>query len=96
MAAVDVAMPDLIVNGAEPESKKQSANDQAAAHKATGNKLYSEKKFKEALGEYSEAIRLDPTNDVYLSNRSAAYMQIYDYRKMPFLSKFDIGELILE
>jgi cytochrome c-type biogenesis protein CcmH/NrfG len=37
--------------------------------KAVGNKLMAEKKYKEAIDKYTEAIALDGTNAVYYSNR---------------------------
>jgi tetratricopeptide (TPR) repeat protein len=38
-----------------------------------GNKAFADQKYDEAIKFYSDAIRLDPTNHVYFSNRSASY-----------------------
>ncbi|CAK7902403.1 small glutamine-rich tetratricopeptide repeat-containing protein 2 [[Candida] anglica] len=60
-----------------------SAEDQAAADKlkAEGNKAMAVKDFQEAIAKYTAAIKLNPTNVVYLSNRAAAYSQAADYEK---------------
>ncbi|POM58267.1 Heat shock protein sti1 [Phytophthora palmivora] len=50
-----------------------SVQDAAEAQKTLGNEEFNEKNFDKAVECYSEAIRLDPENYVYYSNRSAAY-----------------------
>ncbi|KAL3665446.1 hypothetical protein V7S43_009481 [Phytophthora oleae] len=50
-----------------------SAQDAAEAQKTLGNEEFNQKNFDKAIECYSEAIRLDPDNFVYYSNRSAAY-----------------------
>jgi len=47
----------------------------AEDHKAAGNKALQAGKITEAIEEYTAAIRLDGSNHVYFSNRSAAYMK---------------------
>ena len=44
--------------------------------KKNGNELYKQKKYREALEMYSEAIRLLPTCAAYYGNRSATYMML--------------------
>uniref|UniRef100_A0A7R9X0M1 Hsp70-Hsp90 organising protein n=1 Tax=Craspedostauros australis TaxID=1486917 RepID=A0A7R9X0M1_9STRA len=44
----------------------------AAEHKELGNKAFTSKKFEEAVGHYSDAIKIDATNHIFFSNRSAA------------------------
>lgn len=48
----------------------------ADAAKAEGNKAMASKEFDTAIAKYTEAIALDPTNVVYLSNRAAAYSSV--------------------
>ncbi|QEL62216.1 hypothetical protein CJJ09_004389 [Candidozyma auris] len=48
----------------------------AEAAKAEGNKAMAAKDFDTAISKYTEAIALDPTNVVYLSNRAAAYSSV--------------------
>lgn len=46
----------------------------AAAFKEAGNNFLKNKQFDEAIKAYTEAINLDPTDHVFFSNRSAAYL----------------------
>uniref|UniRef100_K3WP51 Uncharacterized protein n=1 Tax=Globisporangium ultimum (strain ATCC 200006 / CBS 805.95 / DAOM BR144) TaxID=431595 RepID=K3WP51_GLOUD len=48
-------------------------NEEAEEQKNLGNEEFNVKNFDKAIEYYSEAIRLDPANHVYYSNRSAAY-----------------------
>ncbi|KAG4305239.1 hypothetical protein PORY_001409 [Pneumocystis oryctolagi] len=43
------------------------------------NILFSEKKYEEAIGMYTEAIALDPNNHVLYSNRSACYASLKNF-----------------
>ena len=65
----------LSSGSAEAPTPAPSAADKAAAEKlkATGNSQMSAKKYDDAIKSYTEAIKLDPTNAVYYSNRAAAY-----------------------
>ncbi|KAA0155730.1 hypothetical protein FNF27_05687 [Cafeteria roenbergensis] len=51
-----------------------ASNAEAEAFKAQGNAALSAQKFDEAADLYTKAIELDPSNHVYFSNRSAAYL----------------------
>lgn len=41
--------------------------------KELGNKAFADKKYDAAIGFYSDAIKLDPSNHVFFSNRAASY-----------------------
>jgi len=47
--------------------------------KAEGNKLFAEKKFKESIEKFTQAIAIDPANHVLYSNRSGAYASLKDF-----------------
>ncbi|KAJ3064444.1 hypothetical protein HDU98_012157 [Podochytrium sp. JEL0797] len=67
------------------ESKAGQKDDSAAAKakaeisKNQGNKLMADKKYKQAIKKYTEAIDLDSSNAVYYANRAAAYSQVQDH-----------------
>ena len=48
----------------------------AARHKEEGNAEFREKRFGDAVDSFSRASALEPTNWVYFSNRSAAYLAL--------------------
>lgn len=50
-----------------------ATKEKADALKAEGNRAMASKNFSEAISKYTEAIELDGSNVVYLSNRAAAY-----------------------
>ncbi|KAJ3406263.1 hypothetical protein HDU80_011614 [Chytriomyces hyalinus] len=76
---------DVYVNAAskaaDAKTPKDATADKAKAEefKAQGNKLMADKKFKQAISKYSEAIALDASNAVYFANRAAAYSQDGDH-----------------
>ena len=49
--------------------------------KQQGNKAFSSGNYQDAIGFFSKAIDLDPSNHVLFSNRSAAYSSLRDYEK---------------
>lgn len=79
-----------IVNGSSFESTAASsevaevdeeAKAKANALKGEGNKAMAVKEFDVAIAKYSEAIALDPSNVVFLSNRAAAYSSSSQHAK---------------
>ncbi|CUM63555.1 uncharacterized protein PRCAT00001133001 [Priceomyces carsonii] len=55
--------------------------DKAESLKVEGNRAMSARKFDEAIAKYTEAINLDPSNVVFLSNRAAAYSSCSQHQK---------------
>ncbi|KNZ60133.1 hypothetical protein VP01_1606g4 [Puccinia sorghi] len=53
---------------------------QAEGKRIEGNAQFKSGKFTEAIGSYSEAIRLNSENPAYLANRAAALMSIRNYQ----------------
>jgi stress-induced-phosphoprotein 1 len=49
--------------------------------KAKGNKAFSEKKYEEAIDYFTQAIKIDSSNHVFFSNRSASYASLGNYQK---------------
>jgi small glutamine-rich tetratricopeptide repeat-containing protein alpha len=60
-----------------------TAEDKANAekYKLQGNNLMTQKSFTAAVDAYTSAIKLDPGNPVYYSNRAAAYSSLDDQDK---------------
>ncbi|KAG9257239.1 DNAJ domain-containing protein [Emericellopsis atlantica] len=61
-------------HGSNPSSPILTAEDDAEAYKAAGNRLFKEKNYAQAIQQYSKAIDLFPDSATYLSNRAAARM----------------------
>jgi stress-induced-phosphoprotein 1 len=53
--------------------------EKGAEAKERGNTFFRQLQFPEAVKEYSEAIKRDPRNATYYSNRAAALMKLGDY-----------------
>jgi stress-induced-phosphoprotein 1 len=53
----------------------------AAEAKAKGNKDFQAKNFKAAIEHFTEAIKHDPTDQVFFSNRSACFASLEQYDK---------------
>ncbi|KND02792.1 uncharacterized protein SPPG_01873 [Spizellomyces punctatus DAOM BR117] len=67
---------------ADVESLSQGARAELAkSAKTLGNKYYGEKKYKEAIDLYTQAIILQP-DAVFYSNRAACYANLNDYDKV--------------
>ncbi|KAJ3343379.1 TOM (translocase of outer membrane) complex component [Gonapodya sp. JEL0774] len=50
--------------------------DRSKAAKNRGNKLYEQKRYKEAVEAYTEAIEYNPDDSVFYSNRAACFMNL--------------------
>lgn len=79
-----------VVNGANStdsafETKSQEVDEETKAMantlKAEGNKAMAVKDFDTAIAKYTDAITLDPSNVVFLSNRAAAYSSSSQHAK---------------
>ena len=61
-----------------PENPQKVAAESA---KKAGNEAFATKNYEEAIKHYNEAIRLDPDNAVFYSNRSACFASMQDWQK---------------
>lgn len=81
-ASVPVDPPEIVppppVNEEQPPKENEKAS-QAIAMKARGNELYVKGQYQAALMCYDAACCIDPTNPVYLGNRSAARLMLGQY-----------------
>lgn len=82
------SLPELLQAASAGSEAKSEANvidseTQAKADqlKLEGNREMAAKRFPEAISKYTEAIKLDPKNVVYLSNRAAAYSLALQHQK---------------
>lgn len=48
----------------------------ASQLKDEGNVAFGEEKWDEAIALFTQAIEIDPDNEIFYSNRSAAYMKV--------------------
>eukprot|EP00884_Botryococcus_braunii_P020072 jgi/Botrbrau1/6749/Bobra.0324s0034.1 len=62
-----------------PELAKVVDQGRAAEEKEKGNRAFADQKYEEAVSHFSECIRLDPGNEVYYSNRAAAFTSLKKY-----------------
>lgn len=60
-------------------SQPSQPSAEAEKLKSAGNAAMQQKDYKSAIDKYTEAIRLAPTNPIYLSNRAAAYSASGDH-----------------
>eukprot|EP01084_Bolivina_argentea_P225188 380623_1 len=49
--------------------------------KGEGNKLLGQKQYQNAIDKYTQAIKYNPQNAVYFSNRAAAYTYLRNYKQ---------------
>ena len=55
--------------------------EQAERYKSQGNQALQVGQYAEAIELYSKAISLEPSNEVYFSNRCAAYAALQRWRE---------------
>lgn len=60
----------------------QQMSQQAEQEKNKGNEAFKNGLLEESIKHYSNAIKYDPENYLYYSNRSAAYQKLKDYDRM--------------
>ena len=66
-------MSDVRILYCSVATKSNLQFKQANALKDQGNKAFAAKQYDQAISLFSEAIKLDPSNHVLYSNRSAAH-----------------------
>jgi hypothetical protein len=49
-------------------------------YKERGNKLFKAEKYQKALGEYNTAIKIDPKNATFYTNRAVTFLKLSKYR----------------
>jgi tetratricopeptide (TPR) repeat protein len=62
-----------------PAPAPPSAEERAETQKARGNAAFKKRRYKQAIGSYGEAIRLQPANHVLWANRAAAHGCVGDW-----------------
>lgn len=65
----------------KPAEVDDATKAKADGLKVEGNRAMAARNFDEAIAKYTEAIELDPSNVVYLSNRAAAYSSSQQHDK---------------
>lgn len=63
----------------EQEAKAYINPEVAEQHRAAGNEWYGQGKFPEAIKEYDEAIKRNPTDAKLYANRATALMKLMEY-----------------
>ncbi len=63
------------------ELKQDDASKKANAYKDEGNKAFASKNYLQAAKYYTEAIKLDPKNHIFYSNRSASLFQLSQFEE---------------
>jgi stress-induced-phosphoprotein 1 len=63
----------------EKPDERTEAQKKADDFKAKANELYKKRSFQEALGQYDEAIKVEPNDAVYYCNKAAVYMEMGEF-----------------
>lgn len=83
----DFRAPEIVkkLQEVEKEKKERDARayidpELAVKEKERGNELFRGGKFADAVAAYTEAIKRDPSEATYYSNRSAAYSKLMEFK----------------
>jgi len=63
----------------EEEKAAKAVRDEADVFKEQGTTAYKAKDFPTAIGHYTKAFEIDPSNMAYLTNRAACHFEAKDY-----------------
>jgi stress-induced-phosphoprotein 1 len=74
--AIERKMKNMELDLKKLEKQKYINPELAVEAKERGNVFFRDGKFPEAVAEYEEAIKRDPTNPAYHNNLSAAYLKL--------------------
>lgn len=77
---LDIEDKTFDYNLLEVELPKEENKRLAEEEKKIGNLFYTKKKWDKAVAKYTEGLKYDPTNVVLYCNRSAAYIQLEEFR----------------
>lgn len=73
-APTPVPAPEPVLS--QEEADARSVKARAVAAKDKGNALYKAKDFQGALSAYDEALSIDPSNQIFVSNKAAVYIEM--------------------
>ncbi|KAA8909200.1 glutamine-rich cytoplasmic protein [Sphaerosporella brunnea] len=73
------AKPAASPSPAGPKQPTDAEKAEAESLKSKGNAAMSQKDYQTAIDYYSQALKIHPTNPIYLSNRAAAYSSVGNY-----------------
>jgi len=71
--------PELTEEEKKEQEEKRKREADALSYKEAGNKLYKEKKYREAIIEYKKAQETDKEKSAYVLNESAALFMLEDW-----------------
>lgn len=63
------------------EEVSEEDKKEAETYKVEGNRAMGQRKFQDAVEQYTKAIEKNPNNEIYWSNRSAAYSSLRECNK---------------
>eukprot|EP01126_Amoeba_proteus_P064220 TRINITY_DN8959_c0_g2_i7.p1 TRINITY_DN8959_c0_g2~~TRINITY_DN8959_c0_g2_i7.p1 ORF type:complete len:476 (-),score=71.83 TRINITY_DN8959_c0_g2_i7:441-1868(-) len=72
---------EAVVSTQSTGRKKILMEDKARELKEKGNEAFKNKNWSEAISFFTQAIEIDTTNEIYYSNRSAAYIFMKQYKE---------------